>query len=193
MVLPPTASPAEVRNFLTNLLITHRGIPLDHAQHIASHWTLGSGREISTYSATICLQVFGYENGWILYKEIKILQFHDKQQQKKMSKRRTQLYGKCPAFSSIEQCSHHPYPVFILALLVWNASMLHLFISSKRYVAANPWAGFESSMAFAAFGLFFGVAGMWFFAEKIYLDWNYDPEEAAEEELRDATRRIEKE
>jgi hypothetical protein len=66
------ASPDEVRNFLVQLLIQNRGLHQDHARRIASRWTLGTGRELISYTPTLYAEIFGLEDAWMVYKEAKV-------------------------------------------------------------------------------------------------------------------------
>ena len=67
----PTASPDEVRLFITHLL-QEQGVPQSNAQDVAARWKIGRGREMGTYDPTIYFEIFGAEYGWILYREIKL-------------------------------------------------------------------------------------------------------------------------
>jgi hypothetical protein len=68
---PPTATPAEVADFLVRLLVVATEMPIDRARRIASRWTLGSGKELRDYPAMLYLDVFGKEYGWITYPAVK--------------------------------------------------------------------------------------------------------------------------
>ena len=71
---PPekTAFPAEIQAFLTQLLITKRGLTSDHASRIGSKWTIGNGKELRSYKPAMYFDVFGREDGWVVYKEVKL-------------------------------------------------------------------------------------------------------------------------
>ncbi|CAD0106076.1 unnamed protein product [Aureobasidium uvarum] len=66
------ATPDEVREFLVRLLIKNRGLHLDHARRVASKWTLGTGRELSSYPPLLYAEIFGLEDAWMVYKEAKL-------------------------------------------------------------------------------------------------------------------------
>ncbi|GAB1731668.1 hypothetical protein NU195Hw_g4712t1 [Hortaea werneckii] len=68
-----TASPDEVRQFIMHILVSRRQLPTDHARRVAARWTVGSGLELRTYSPSMYLELFGSEDGWILYKEVKLM------------------------------------------------------------------------------------------------------------------------
>lgn len=74
------APPDEVRDFLIQLLAGRRRLPVDHARRTASKWTTGSGRELRKYSPTMFLTMFGAEDGWLLYKEVKMFEHRIDQQ-----------------------------------------------------------------------------------------------------------------
>lgn len=65
------ASAEEVRQFIIHVLVSRRELPIDYARHVAARWNVGSGLELRTYSPSMYLEVFGRENGWILYKELR--------------------------------------------------------------------------------------------------------------------------
>lgn len=67
----PTATADQIRDFLVYLLASKRGLALDHARRIASKWTIGNGKELRSYPPSMYLDIFGREDGWIVYKEVK--------------------------------------------------------------------------------------------------------------------------
>lgn len=72
--LPPnTATPTEVRDFLVGMLVSTSDLSTEHARCIADCWRLGSGRELRTYQAPMYRYIFGGEEGWIVYKVVKVL------------------------------------------------------------------------------------------------------------------------
>ena len=72
--VPPSvnATPEEVRDFITRLLINRRGLPQDHVRRAVAKWTVGSGRELRSYTPSMYLDIFGREDGWIVYREVKL-------------------------------------------------------------------------------------------------------------------------
>ncbi|KAK6004859.1 hypothetical protein QM012_007638 [Aureobasidium pullulans] len=66
------ATPDEVREFLNQLLIQKRGLHPDHARRVASKWTLGTGRELTSYPPQLYAEIFGLEDAWMVYKEAKL-------------------------------------------------------------------------------------------------------------------------
>lgn len=79
-ISPPeeTATADDLRVFLTQLLISERGLTPDHAHDIASRWKTGNGKELRTYPATMYLDIFGREDGWVVYRETKLCLAQDK-------------------------------------------------------------------------------------------------------------------
>lgn len=66
-----TATPPEVREFVTQLLIITRSLTETHAREIASKWTLGSGEDLlDTYPPQMYRDLFGSEEGWAVFKEV---------------------------------------------------------------------------------------------------------------------------
>jgi hypothetical protein len=73
------ATPAQVRDFLIQLLVKHRGLDCGHAEGVASKWTLGTGRELAKYPPTLYAEIFGLEDGWMVYKEANLFIRQDEQ------------------------------------------------------------------------------------------------------------------
>ncbi|RMY11269.1 hypothetical protein D0868_03233 [Hortaea werneckii] len=71
------ASPNEVRQFISHVLVSKRQLPVDHARRVAARWTVGSGLELRTYSASMYFELFGTEDGWILYREVAMISHAD--------------------------------------------------------------------------------------------------------------------
>lgn len=66
-----TATADQIRDFLVHLLTSKRGLALDHARRIASKWTIGNGKELRSHPPSMYLDIFGREDGWVVYKEVK--------------------------------------------------------------------------------------------------------------------------
>ncbi|THV90653.1 hypothetical protein D6D25_09687 [Aureobasidium pullulans] len=84
----PTASPSEVRAFITELLILTRNLPAQHAKDIADKWHLGTGRELTTYPPSVYADIFGSEDAWTVYKESQLFIRRNKQEK---NRRRDEL------------------------------------------------------------------------------------------------------
>jgi hypothetical protein len=98
--LPPSsATPTEIQHFLTHLLLTRHNLPQNQADQIASRWTLGSGRELYTYSPAVYINVFGPEEGWVIYKEVQILLWEEERSRKREG--RWGLRGDYSMFTSL--------------------------------------------------------------------------------------------
>jgi hypothetical protein len=83
-----TATPDQIRDFLVQLLTTKRGISVEHAQSIASKWTISGGKELRSYPPLMYTDIFGREDGYIVYREVKTLVYQreiDEKKQKKVS------------------------------------------------------------------------------------------------------------
>lgn len=71
-VLPDVrAKPDKVREFISHLL-KKRGVPEGNVRKIVRQWTLGSGREMRSYDPAMYLDIFGCEDGWIIYREVRL-------------------------------------------------------------------------------------------------------------------------
>lgn len=72
--LPSTlAAPDQVRSFLTHLLVNKRDLPLDHVRRTVAQWRIGTGLELRSYSPAMYLDIFGREDGWLIYREVRLL------------------------------------------------------------------------------------------------------------------------
>ena len=61
------ADAAEVRKYLQHVL-RERGFSQDKAERIAAKWTVGTGRELRTYTVSMYQHIFGHdEEGWAVY------------------------------------------------------------------------------------------------------------------------------
>jgi hypothetical protein len=69
----PEATPEEVRRFLAQLLIENRGLSVDDAGSIASKWARGSGKDLVGYPPRMFFDIFGQEDGYMVYKETHLL------------------------------------------------------------------------------------------------------------------------
>lgn len=82
-----TATPDVVRDFLVRILVNHRSLPLDQARRISARWNMGSGRELWIYSPAMYNTIFGPEDGWVLYKDVKLLYYKTEQAKKGLLRR----------------------------------------------------------------------------------------------------------
>ena len=64
------ASPIEVSDFLAYLLTDSRHMSTDGARRLAALWTKGTGQELRSYSPAMYFEIFGKEDGWIVYREV---------------------------------------------------------------------------------------------------------------------------
>jgi hypothetical protein len=70
-VLPHArATPMEVSDFLSHLLIDSRGMSTDGARRVAAMWTKGTGQELRSFPPAMYFEIFGKEDGWIVYREV---------------------------------------------------------------------------------------------------------------------------
>ena len=80
----PEASPEQIRNYLSHLLITKRKLPEDYVRPIVANWKLGSGQELRSYSPAMYLRIFGHEDGWIIYREVMLAELREEATAKTM-------------------------------------------------------------------------------------------------------------
>jgi hypothetical protein len=72
LMLPDvTAKPDKVRNFISHLL-EKRGVPEEHLQKVVRLWTSGSGQEMRSYDPAMYLDIFGCQDGWVIYREVRL-------------------------------------------------------------------------------------------------------------------------
>jgi hypothetical protein len=77
-LLSTRATPDQVRYFLTHLLINKRDLPLDHVRRAVARWRIGTGLELRSYSPAMYLDIFGREDGWVIYQEVRLLMLDKK-------------------------------------------------------------------------------------------------------------------
>lgn len=79
------ATPDKVRDYLVQLLVAKRSLATDHAQCIADRWTIGTGKELRSYTPDMYFEVFGREDGWHEYKEVKLHIYQEESETSKAS------------------------------------------------------------------------------------------------------------
>ncbi|GAB7358625.1 hypothetical protein MBLNU230_g3855t1 [Neophaeotheca triangularis] len=67
------ATPQQVRTFIAQLLVAKRSLDVDHARSIAARWTIGNGHEMDAWSVKRYAEIFGDEDGRIVYKDVKVI------------------------------------------------------------------------------------------------------------------------
>jgi len=72
------ASPMEVSDFLVHLLTESRDMSTDGARRLAALWTKGTGQELRSYSPAMYFDIFGNEDGWIVYREVQLALHREK-------------------------------------------------------------------------------------------------------------------
>jgi len=72
------ASPAEVVDFLVHLLVSTDSMSVDQARRVASKWTKGTGQELRSYPPAMFFELFGNEDGWITYREVRMAIHNEK-------------------------------------------------------------------------------------------------------------------
>ncbi|RMY78589.1 hypothetical protein D0864_09248 [Hortaea werneckii] len=124
------ASPEDVRQFIISVLVSRRQLPIDYARYVAARWHIRSGLELRTYPASMYSELFGSEDGWIIYKEIKPM--IDGESQKKA-------------------IDHHGPHLSMLALFAYFILSI-VFINLKKKDALSDWMGLA--------GIFVSLLGM---------------------------------
>jgi hypothetical protein len=72
-VLPDAkATPVEVSDYLAHLLVNSRGMSIDGARRVAALWTRGTGQELRSFPPAMYFEIFGKEDGWIVYREVRL-------------------------------------------------------------------------------------------------------------------------
>jgi hypothetical protein len=78
-VLPHAkASPMEVSDFSVHLLTESRDMSTDGARHVAALWTKGTGQELRSFPPAMYFEIFGKEDGWIVYHEVHLALHREK-------------------------------------------------------------------------------------------------------------------
>jgi hypothetical protein len=94
------ATPMEVSDYLAHLLINSRGMSTDGARRVAALWTRGTGQELRSFPPAMYFEIFGKEDGWIVYREVHLAIHEEK---KKKSGYR---YGACTYCVSLHTMKH---------------------------------------------------------------------------------------
>lgn len=76
MIPDNEATPQQVRKFITQLLVTKRSLPIDHARRIAARWTIGNGHEMGAWPVKRYAEIFGDEDGRIVYKDVQVILYN---------------------------------------------------------------------------------------------------------------------
>lgn len=114
------ANPDEVRDYLTSLLIEKRNLHIDHVRRIVSRWTVGTGQELRSYPPQMYLDLFGREDGWMVYKEVKLVEMREKAEKTKPGERaHTQ--------SKWTQCMAY-FPSLQVQILTMHVSSVAIFV-----------------------------------------------------------------
>lgn len=72
LMLPSvTAKPDQVRDFISHLL-KKRGVPEEHLQKVVKLWISGSGQEMRSYDPAMYFDIFGCQDGWVIYREVRL-------------------------------------------------------------------------------------------------------------------------
>lgn len=69
----PSATPDQVRDYLSRLLKSKRELPEDYVRRVVARWQTGTGMELRMYTPSMYLNVFGKEDGWIVYWEVRLV------------------------------------------------------------------------------------------------------------------------
>lgn len=116
--LPPAkATPAEVVDFLIHLLVSSGSMTVDQARRVAAKWTKGTGQELRSYPPAMFFELFGKEDGWITYREVRMALHKEK------NKGVWYRYGVCESIRDksiliIAGWSTNLFPDIILAALL---------------------------------------------------------------------------
>lgn len=87
------ATPDDVREYICKIMQS-RGISLDHARRVAARWRVGTGQELRSYPVPMFGDIFGPEDGWMLYKEIKAQYYREEDQAiSRMTSRKFPILG----------------------------------------------------------------------------------------------------
>lgn len=131
----PTASPSEVRAFITELLILTRNLPAQHAKDIADKWHLGTGGELTTYPPSVYADIFGSEDAWMVYKESQLFIRRAKQEKN----RRQDELRKCTSSHFSQDIS-----ALLCSILCPFTKPYHLLIRYTKTQGLSFWVSSSS-------------------------------------------------
>ena len=133
-----TATPEQICDFLVQLLTTKRGISTEHASRIASKWTISSGKELRSFPPAMFTEIFGREDGYIVYREVKTLVYQLEIDEKKEKKEQRTTQKRV-----LDGESYHPIVRSNVPLVpretnyLWQSFYLCL-LSSVRLCSSGP-------------------------------------------------------
>lgn len=133
-----TATPEQICDFLVQLLTTKRGISTEHASRIASKWTISSGKELRNFPPAMFTEIFGREDGYIVYREVKTLVYQLEIDEKKEKKEQRTTQKRV-----LDGESYHPIVRSNVPLVpretnyLWQSFYLCL-LSSVRLCSSGP-------------------------------------------------------
>ena len=133
-----TATPEQICDFLVQLLTTKRGISTEHASRIASKWTISSGKELRSFPPAMFTEIFGREDGYIVYREVKTLVYQLEIDEKKEKKEQRTTQKRV-----MDGESYHPIVRSNVPLVpretnyLWQSFYLCL-LSSVRLCSSGP-------------------------------------------------------
>jgi hypothetical protein len=144
-----TATPTEVAHFLLQLLVLTEAMSLDQGRRVAARWTKGTGQELLSYPPMMFFEIFGTEDGWIVYRETKMA-VHVERMQGFWYK-----YGACkyhhPQHCERENTANEDTDVWLalLSCLVVVATVIFFSAANETLDAVAP-----SVMIYGGFGVF---------------------------------------
>ena len=71
----------EVSDFLVHLLTNSRDMSTDGARRVAALWTKGTGQELRSFPPAMYFEIFGKEDGWIVYREVHLALHREKRKE----------------------------------------------------------------------------------------------------------------
>jgi hypothetical protein len=134
-----TATPEQICDFLVQLLTTKRGISTEHASRIASKWTISSGKELRSFPPAMFTEIFGREDGYIVYREVKTLVYQLEIDEKKEKKEQRTTQKRVLDGESYQPIirSNMPHETNSLLFFLWQSFYLCL-LSSVRLCSSGP-------------------------------------------------------
>ena len=149
-------------------------IGIDHSRRVAVRWNVGSGRELRSYPVGMFRDIFGVEDGWLVYMGVRTIQYREEK-----AKEPNQW-----AFGTHRSAATLPLAIYFVNDTSFTATLalvpIAILCGSVAILQADDVAALLIPLAF--FGLMTGGLGTP--AILISAFCSSDPEEKAESELK---------
>ncbi|KAH9844477.1 hypothetical protein Tdes44962_MAKER01511 [Teratosphaeria destructans] len=153
--LEKDASADDIREYLSQILVSKYRVGIDEARRVALKWGAGTVRELKQYPPHMFLELFGPENGWLLYKQVKMGVAEQENKNSKSSNRDHAiisliLFAMSETAGTSLVLSEAGGFMFVLGLvLIIVVGMFFLFITLALFFESSPEEKAENELRLA--------------------------------------------